>query len=111
MDEGSPTVGRRRLALDLRRRRIAAGATIDDIARHLECSPAKVSRMETGVVGVRLQDMRAVADFYGLPARERDELLGLVRQARARGWWHAFADVVPPGSGTFYGLEDGCATI
>jgi len=111
MEGGSPVVGRRRLALDLRRRRIAAGATIDDVARHLECSPAKVSRMETGAVGVRLQDMRAMADFYALPARERDELFGLVRQARAKGWWHDYADVVPPDSATFYGLEDGCTTI
>jgi transcriptional regulator with XRE-family HTH domain len=108
---GSPVVGRRQLALDLRRLRAAAGRTIDDVARHLECSAAKVSRMETGAVRVGMSDLRAVLELYGVIGAEREALVALARQSRRRGWWHEFTDVVPPGSETFYGLEDGAATI
>lgn len=108
---GGPEVGRRQLAMDLRRLRASSGRTIDDVARHLECSAAKVSRMETGAVRVGLSDLHRVLGLYGVPAVERDALLALARQSRARGWWQDFADVVPPGSATFHGLEDGAATI
>lgn len=107
----SPTVGRRRLAADLRRHRLASGRTIEEVASHLECSPAKVSRMETGVVKVGPQDLRAVLELYGVDGAVRDALFDLVRQARTRGWWEAYADVVPPGSARFYGLEDGAELI
>lgn len=106
-----PTVGRRQLAQDLRRHRAAAGRTIEDVARHLECSPAKVSRIETGAVKVGVHDLRAILELYGIDGPQRDELFALVRQARERGWWQAFADVVPANSGTFYGLEDGATSI
>ncbi|MGQ0482927.1 MAG: helix-turn-helix domain-containing protein [Pseudonocardia sp.] len=108
---GSPVLGRRRLANDLRRLRLDADRTIADVAGHLECSAAKVSRMETGTVGVRIQDLRALADLYGLEECEREQLYALVRQARQRAWWHEFADVYPPESDTLYGLEDAAASI
>jgi transcriptional regulator with XRE-family HTH domain len=108
--EGS-VLGRRRLAHDLRRLRIDAARTITEAADHLECSPAKVSRIETGAVGVTVQDVRALAEFYDVDAAHRDELYGLVRQARKRGWWHAYSDVLPPDSATLYGLEESAASI
>jgi transcriptional regulator with XRE-family HTH domain len=111
LEVGSPEVGRRQLAMDLRRLRAATGRTIDDVARHLECSAAKVSRMETGAVRVGISDLRAVLELYGVIGAERDALVVLARQSRRRGWWREFVDVVPPGSETFYGLEDGAATI
>ncbi len=111
MVAGSPVLGRRRLAADLRRRRLDADRTIAEVAHHLECSPAKVSRMETGTVGVRVQDLRALLEFYDITEAERATLLTLVRQAHERGWWHEFADVIPPDSETLYGLEDAATSI
>ena len=110
-DAASAEVGRRLLAMDLRRLRASTGRTIDDVARHLECSAAKVSRMETGAVKVALTDLRAVLELYGVVGAERDALVALARRSRTRAWWHDFADVVPPGSEIFYGLEDVAATI
>jgi transcriptional regulator with XRE-family HTH domain len=107
----SPLVSRRQLAQDLRRHRLAAGRTIEDVARHLECSAAKVSRMETGVVKVGVQDLKAMLTLYGVVGAEREEMLAHLREARTRGWWHEFSDVVPPRSATFYGLEDGASSI
>jgi hypothetical protein len=88
-----------------------AGLTIADVAAHLECSPAKISRMETGVVGVRVQDLRDLVDLYQVGEVERTELYTQVRQARRKGWWHEFSDVCPPNSDTLFGLEDAARTI
>src|SRR5689334_22764196 len=67
--------------------------------------------METGAVRVGMSDLRAVLKLYGVIGAEREALVALARQSRRRGWWHEFTDVVPPGSETFYGLEDGAASI
>ena len=112
MTEGAgPVMGRRRLAAELRRLRAAAGKTIYDVAGAMECSTGKISRIETGAVGVRLQDVREMLDLYGVAGAKRAELLDLVRQARQKPWWHAYADVVPPASGILYGLEASATTI
>jgi transcriptional regulator with XRE-family HTH domain len=111
MTEGAgPVMGRRRLAAELRRLRTAAGKTIYEVAESMECSTGKISRIETGSVGARLQDVREMLDLYGVSGPKRTELLELVRQARQKPWWLAYADVVPPGSSTLYGLE-AAATI
>lgn len=102
----SPVVRGRRLAAELRRLRSDAKMTIEQVAAHLECSTAKLSRLENGQVGVRIQDARELLDLYAVTGSRREELLDLVRQARGQGWWHAYADLLPPGMETYIGLED-----
>jgi hypothetical protein len=110
-DRAGPAVERRRLARELRRLRAEAGKTIVEVAARLECSAGKVSRIETGIVGARLQDVREMLEMYEVQGNQREALLELVRRARRRAWWHQYADVVPRESAKFYGLEDGAATI
>ncbi|HEV2639327.1 MAG TPA: helix-turn-helix transcriptional regulator [Actinocrinis sp.] len=107
----SPLVRGRRLATRLRSLRLAAGRTVEEAAVHLECSAAKVSRIENAVVGVRIQDARELLDLYGVAAPVREEVLDLVRQARTRGWWFPYLDVMPPGFDQVLALEDEAATI
>ena len=102
----SPVVRGRRLAAELRRLREVAGLTIKQVAEVLECSTAKLSRIENGQVSVRVQDARELLDLYAVAEPRRGQLLDLVRQARARAWWHAYSDLLPSDSETFIGLED-----
>jgi len=104
-------LARRRLAQGLRRYRQRAGLSMEDLARGLECAAAEVSRMETGISGIRIQDLTAITHLIDFDESERRDLEELVRRARGREWWQEFTDVVPPGSGTFFGLEDGAVTI
>src|SRR6202453_4917178 len=78
----SPLMRRRRLAAELHRLRAASHRTLEEVADHLECSPAKVSRIENGQVAVRIQDARELLDLYGVDEEQRELLLQLVRQAR-----------------------------
>ncbi|SFB46392.1 Helix-turn-helix domain-containing protein [Amycolatopsis marina] len=103
-----PTVRRRRLAAELRRLREAAELTIDEVGEKLECSASKISRIETGHVGVTPRDARDLLELYGLGGDERDALVQLAREARKRGWWHAYNEVF---TGAFVGLEADASSL
>lgn len=98
----SPTVRRRRLAARLRELRENATLTIDEVGDRLECSASKISRIETGHVGVTPRDVRDMLEVYGVEDEERDALVQLAREARKKGWWHAYNEVF---TGAFVGLE------
>jgi transcriptional regulator with XRE-family HTH domain len=87
-----PTVQRRRLGIELRRLREAAGKTIDEVAHVLECSDSKVSRIENGQVSVSPRDVRDMLGFYGVADERREELVEFARAARKKGWWEAYND-------------------
>ena len=89
-----PTVQRRRLGIELRQLREEAGKTIDEVARVLECSSSKVSRIETGQVSASPRDVRDMLAFYGVDSDRRDELVEVARAARKRGWWEAYSDTL-----------------
>lgn len=98
----SPTVRRRRLAAELRRLRDRADLTIEDVAEKLECSTSKISRIETGHVGVKPRDARELLRLYGVADDQLDALVQLAKEARTKGWWHAYNEVF---TGAFVGLE------
>jgi transcriptional regulator with XRE-family HTH domain len=107
----SPTVRRRRLALELRRLREAAKLTCEEVADHLECSASKISRVETGRVSVSPRDVRDMLELYGVPNTQRESLVQLARDSRQKGWWHAFSDTMQPQFATYVGLESAASEI
>jgi len=109
--EHSPTVRRRRLALELRRLREAARLTCEEVAEHLECSASKISRVETGRVSVSPRDVRDMLGLYGVPAAQQESLVQLARDSRQKGWWHAFSDTMQPRFATYVGLESAASEI
>lgn len=109
--EHSPTVRRRRLALELRRLREAARLTCEEVADHLECSASKISRVETGRVSVSPRDVRDMLELYGVPVAQRESLVQLARDSRQKGWWHAFSDTMQPQFATYVGLESAASEI
>jgi transcriptional regulator with XRE-family HTH domain len=109
--EHSPTVRRRRLALELRRLREAARLTCEEVAEHLECSTSKVSRIETGRVSVSPRDVRDMLDLYGVSAQQGASLVQLARDSRQKGWWHAYSDTIQPRFATYIGLESAASEI
>lgn len=104
----SPTVRRRRLAAELRRLRESAELTIDEVGEKLECSASKISRIETGHVGVTPRDVRDMLEVYGIEDDGREALVQLAREARKKGWWHAYNEVF---TGSFVGLETDASSL
>ena len=104
MTTRTPTGRRRRLGAELRRLREAAGLTIDKVAEELECSPSKVSRIETGQVSATPRDVRDMLGLYRVDDARREAMVQVAREARQRGWWQKFVDV-PDGVPAYVGLE------
>jgi transcriptional regulator with XRE-family HTH domain len=109
---GKPTVRSRRVGSELRRLRETAGVTTAQAAELLNCSPAKISRIENGIVTVRVGDLRLLLDCYADQDQEhRAYLERLARQSNKRGWWQDYGDTIPPYYADFIGLETDASYI
>ena len=106
----SPTVRRWELASRLRDLRLASGMTIEDVARRLMVSPAKISRIETNERMPQPRDIRDLTILYGVGETQAGELMDLVRGAKERAWWQSY-DSLPEVYRTFIGLESAATTI
>ncbi len=112
MAADSPTMRRRRLARELARLREGRGMTIRQAAAALEWDPSKLSRVEGLQRGIIVRDVRRLLDLYGLADEgQREALFELARQAKQRGWWQAYADVMPGEYATLIGMEAEAAEI
>jgi hypothetical protein len=105
----SPTVGRRRLAAELRRLR--GGRTGGAVAKSLGWSPAKISRYELGQGGFPLDEIEKLLDFYAVAEPRRTQLMSLAEDANRHGWWEEYADIVPIEYAEFIGLEAEAASV
>ncbi|NYT95737.1 helix-turn-helix transcriptional regulator [Salinispora sp. H7-4] len=91
----SPTIRARRLRRELRRLRDQRGLTVDEVARLVGWHRAKVIRVEQGHSGVSADGLRKLLDLYEASVEEQETLTALARQARQKGWWSAYGDVLP----------------
>jgi len=107
-----PTVRLRRLGMELRALREAAGLNSQQAADDLSCSQSKISRVENGKSPVSIRDVRDLLDLYGVSdEQQRERLLGLARESRQRGWWAEFGAWLPSGFDTYAGMEAAAASV
>jgi transcriptional regulator with XRE-family HTH domain len=102
----SPTARRRRLAAELRELRIAANMSGEQAAERLEWSTSKLSRIENARIAISPGDVRELLALYDIEDRSTcDVLVTLAREARKKGWWHTYGDVLLQGFDVYVGLE------
>jgi transcriptional regulator with XRE-family HTH domain len=107
-----PVVTRRRLGGELKRLREGRSLKLEDVARKLECSPSKISRLENGKGVPRWRDVRDMLNVYAVPdGDERERLLEWARTGRTPTWWSEYADVLPPDMATYVEYEWDAARI
>lgn len=95
----SPTVRRRRLSRELITLREKAGLTPGQVADHFERDRNWLDRIENGHrKRPYVDEIASLLDHYGLSAEKdperRQAVLELVRQARTKGWWAQYGDVL-----------------
>ncbi|GAA1677212.1 helix-turn-helix transcriptional regulator [Fodinicola feengrottensis] len=103
-EQGS-TVPRRRLGRELRRLREAAHITIEAATDQLEWSRQKIWRIERGEPAMRALDVEAMCKIYGAPKDLTEALKALAKETKARGWYHAYGDVIPKWFEIYIDLE------
>lgn len=87
-------LARRRLGASLRKLREDANIRIDAAARELECSTAKISRLENGLGPAKLWDVRILLNLYRAEDPDtREQLEQWARNTKAAGWWESDADL------------------
>ncbi|SDD61300.1 helix-turn-helix domain-containing protein [Actinokineospora iranica] len=112
MPSQGPLIPRRRLGLELRKLRDAAGLHLEDAAQHLECSASKISRLETGQGVPKARDVRDLLDLYQVhDQKQRDQLVRLAGEGRRQAWWQDLSDVVSSNMDTFISLESEASDI
>lgn len=106
----SPTVRGRKLASELRRIRIAAKLSADQVAAQLGegWSQSKVSRIEGAKTRPTERNIAEMLDLYGVDSALREALLKLAKDAWKRGWWNDYSDVF---RGSYVALEDDASSI
>ncbi|MEV6596103.1 helix-turn-helix transcriptional regulator [Actinoplanes sp. NPDC051346] len=82
-----------------------AGISLMAAAEELEFSRARMYRIENGEVSLRKHDVLAMCAFYGANDKITEVLVGLARESKAKGWWHAYGDVVPAWFELYVGME------
>jgi transcriptional regulator with XRE-family HTH domain len=93
----SPVVQRRRLRAELRRARLEAGLTQEQVASAMDWSLSKLIRIENGTVNISTNDLKAILALYKITDEERTAgFIALSRGARERSWWSAYRDVASP---------------
>ena len=101
----TPTVRLRRLAAELRSLRSAAGLTRDEVVERTGINVATMYRIEHARVRPQTRTLRTLLDLYGVEKDHQAELVGLLRDARERGWLHAYQSELPEQYMTFIGFE------
>ena len=104
-DRQTPTVRLRRLAAELRSLRTSSGLTRDEIVERTGINVATLYRIEHARVRPQTRTLRTLLDLYGVEEAHQDELTALLRDARQRGWLHAYQSVLPEQYTTYIGFE------
>ncbi|WP_378740428.1 helix-turn-helix domain-containing protein [Nocardia brasiliensis] len=106
-----PTVLRRMLGSRLQQLRKERGLTQQDVGDGMWASVSKISRIESGMVGLDRRGVVELLKFYGVTdIEEHDKYLSLVQLGNQPGWWHRDSDSLPKGF-ELLNLESAARTI
>jgi transcriptional regulator with XRE-family HTH domain len=106
------TVLRMLLGAQLRRLREASGISAEKAGYEIRASRSKISRMETGRVGLKFRDVEDLLTLFGVTdEQEREKVITLAKRSRAPEWWTKYNDILPDWFETYIGLESAAASI
>jgi hypothetical protein len=101
-----PTVVRRRLGTALRDLRETANIRIERAARELECSTAKISRLENGLGPAKNWEVRVLLDLYGVQDEAtRRRFDSWATKTKSAGWWEQDADLTDEDEERYLAVE------
>jgi len=80
--------------------------TQEQVATAMDWSPSKIIRIESGMVNISTNDLRALLDLYDVATPEqRSDLIVLARTARRPPWWAEYRDSLSRPFIYYLGLE------
>lgn len=92
-----PTERQKRLGAELRKLRLAAGATTERAATLLGTDRMKISNMESAVRTISPKRVRILLDDYACTDEAHADALVAMAENRERHWWEQYRSTLPPG--------------
>ncbi|MEV1077794.1 helix-turn-helix transcriptional regulator [Streptomyces sp. NPDC050211] len=90
-----PTARQKRLGVELRRLRDAAGLNARQAAAMLGVNHVQMSHIESGLTGVSEERLRRLASHYACTDEEFINALVTMATDRTRGWWEEYRGRLP----------------
>jgi len=100
----SPVVLRQEVGRRIRLARQEAELTLSEAAERLDLTRSALSRLENGATMVTVHVVRSMMDVYDV---RLDDILDMIRQAKAPGWWRKYG----LSDRAFVALETGASRI
>ncbi|MFB8277015.1 helix-turn-helix domain-containing protein [Nocardia colli] len=112
MSDTGSTLPRRQLGRYLIDWRTRAGMSQQRAAELLEIGSSSLQRLERGQNDrIRVRDIQAACDLYGVPSELAEGLIGLARQASVKSWWHVYGDLIPKDFDVYMSLESAATQL
>ncbi|MFJ4650451.1 helix-turn-helix domain-containing protein [Nocardia sp. NPDC088792] len=112
MVENSSTLPRRQLGRYLREARGAVGMSQDRVAKLADVSTSVLQRLEAGIATrLKVRDLQAVCEVLELSAEMADAMIGLLKQATEKSWWHEYGSLIPADFDVYVGLETAARSV
>jgi transcriptional regulator with XRE-family HTH domain len=111
MVDGSPTVPARRLGRELKRLREAARKTQVEVGEWVGTPSTTISKIENGERNVPLPHLKLMLQLYKVDPAHAETLRQLAQQARERGWWADYGELVPKWFTEYIGLESAAREV
>jgi transcriptional regulator with XRE-family HTH domain len=93
------------LAAELRSLRASSGLTREEVVERTGINAVTMYRIEHARVRPQTRTLRTLLDLYGVEKEQQAELVELLRDARERGWLHAYQSELPEQYMNFIGFE------
>ncbi|WP_340376791.1 helix-turn-helix transcriptional regulator [Streptomyces sp. SS7] len=90
-----PTARQKRLGVELRRLREAAGLSAREAAALLGVNSVQISQIESAIAGVSEERLRRLASHYSCTDGEFVKALVTMANDRTRGWWEEYRWLLP----------------
>jgi hypothetical protein len=97
--------------MKLRQCRLSAGKDVADVTEARLGSKAKMSRIETGKSPVRVADVMALCQFYGVDNTTTAALVAMAPGTQQDEWWEASPAIIPGRFSMYVELEAAASEI
>src|SRR5262249_53175032 len=111
VSDGSPTVRKRQLGMELQRLREAAGKSQAEAGSWVGVTGSQISKYETGDRNIKLGYVRTLCELYNVDAPLNEFLVRLAQESDQRGWWADYGNTVPEWYKYFLGFETAAQEI
>lgn len=108
---GPKTARARRLGFALRAHREAAGMTLEQASDEINSTRSTLSRYEKAQTLVSPATVRTLLTLYGVSGDELAGAVQLAKEARIRGWWQSYSEVLDRRTLDFIALEADAVAI